>query len=171
MRPATKDKVALERSETAARRRGTTPPATSRCRPPHPCAHRDSGEDAVGGCTGNAAGRVEQGVKEHGRDDARDEHDRIHGPLQIDRVPWHSPRVTQLVVHATTTIATLGHIGGQSRRIDLGPATKRSYIQCRDGAGISKVVSDGAAASGRDATARGGSAGAGPRVATRRCLR
>ncbi len=87
MRPAAKDKVALERLGTAARRRGTTPPPTSRCRPPHPCAHRDSGEGAVEGCTGNAPGQVKQEVKEHGRDDAPDEHARIRVPPHIDRFP------------------------------------------------------------------------------------
>ena len=94
VRPAAKDKIALERLGTAARRPGTTPPPTSRCRPPHPCAHRDSGEGAVEGCTGNTPGHLNTGpdgeqrhecVKEHGRDDAPDEHARIRGPIHIDR--------------------------------------------------------------------------------------
>ncbi len=85
--PEATDKVALERLRTAARRRGTTPPPTSRCRPPHPCAHRDSGEGAVEGCTGNAPGQAKQEVDEHGRDDAPDEHARIRVPPHIDRFP------------------------------------------------------------------------------------
>lgn len=76
VRLAAKDKVALERLRTAARRRGTTPPPTSSCRPPHPYPHGDSGEEAIDGRTGNAAGRIEQSVRRARRDDARDEQDR-----------------------------------------------------------------------------------------------